>query len=335
VRGKAAMDRSMPEDYAPSHPLTLPSPPFWGRGILLALSLLPAAALAQSPLKQSEWLPPGSAIAGDLLERPREALEGGERQNFYVEFGRLAFRSPEILGGNARRAGISCNACHSSGHVNARFFVPGVSDRPGRVDVTHALWNHRGEDGRFNPLDIPTLRNVFAKARLGRDGRVVSLREFARNVIVLEFGGDEPSPLLLDALTAYMQELRTPSDPAPEAVTPAADLADLRRGLAALQVPLLDEDAALAELAIRMIRGQAGLVAERFHLPQHEEVRAALARWTDGLRSLDSMVAAGDFPAARRKRSVVDADLVALALPLGAAAPTSLYDPATVRALAR
>ena len=46
-------------------------------GLAVALLAIAAPAVAQSPLKQSEWLPPGSAVAGDLLERPREALEGG------------------------------------------------------------------------------------------------------------------------------------------------------------------------------------------------------------------------------------------------------------------
>ncbi|NDH64713.1 MAG: hypothetical protein EBY18_24380, partial [Alphaproteobacteria bacterium] len=150
---------------------------------LAALALLlslPAAA--QNLLKQSEWLPPGAAVAGDLLHRPVEALEGGVNQNFYVEFGRLAFRSPEILGGNARRAGISCNACHSNGHVNTRFFVPGVSGKSGTVDVTNKLWNLRGEDGLHNPIAIPTLRDVGRKPRLGRDARSASVHEFSRAV---------------------------------------------------------------------------------------------------------------------------------------------------------
>lgn len=297
------------------------------RGTLLAglLACVPLLAQAQAPLKQSEWLPPGSAVAGDLLHRPREALDGGANQNFYVEFGRLAFRSPEILGGNARRAGMSCNACHVNGDTNPRFFVPGLSDTPGEVDVTHSLWNPRGEDGAHNPLPIPTLRNIAGKPRLGRDGRAASLRDFTRAVIVTEFAGAEPAPLLLDALTAYMTKLRTPS-PGAEDVSLGIDLADVGRYLKALRTVLLDEDALLAELTVRMIRGQIGFIAERFHKPAHDAARAALAGWVDRLREVDRLAQAGDFPGAR---ALLDA-LPPPPSALRAAEATSLYDAVTV-----
>ena len=280
---------------------------------LAALALLlslPAAA--QNLLKQSEWLPPGAAVAGDLLHRPVEALDGGANQNLYVEFGRLAFRSPEILGGNARRAGISCNACHSNGHVNPRFFVPGVSGKPGTVDVTNKLWNLRGEDGLHNPIAIPTLRDVGRKPRLGRDARSASVREFSRAVIVTEFAGEEPSPFVLDALTAYLVKLRKPANDEPEAVTLKTDLEDLMRYTRVLRGVLLDEDAALTELTVRMIR-------------------AALAAWVDDLRAIEELGLKKDFPAARMR-------LAAMAPPpsaLLAAEKTSLYDPATVKEVLR
>jgi len=286
-------------------------------------------ANAQNLLKQSEWLPPGASVAGDLLRRPAEALEGGLNQNFYVEFGRLAFRSPEILGGNARRAGISCNACHSNGHLNARFFIPGVSDRPGTVDATHKLWNLRAEDRVANPLPIPSLRNVAGKLRLGQDGRATGLRDFVRAVIVTEFAGDEPSHLMLDALTAYLAKLRPPAGDDIEAVTLDGDLADLTRYRHVLRTVLLDEDAALTELAVRMIRGQIGFIAERFFRPEHDAARANLAAWVDDLRAVEALAMQRDFPGARAR-------LAAMAPPapaLLAAAATSLYDPATVKAV--
>jgi hypothetical protein len=294
--------------------------------MLAALSLaFPAAA--QGLLKQSEWLPPGASIAGDLLHRPVEALEGGANQTFYVEFGRLAFRSPEILGGNARRAGMSCNACHTNGHVNDRFFVPGLSAAPGTIDVTHALWNRRGEDGVANPLPIPTLRNVATKPRLGHDLRTASLREFVRNVVVTEFDGPEPAPFVLDALVAYLTRLRAPQTATLETVTLAGDLANLAREGRVLNGVLLDEDPALAELTIRMVRGQIGGIAERFHRPEHKSARAVLAGWVADLRAVEAATVAADFPAARRALPTIAAAPAALL----EAAGTSLYDPATVQ----
>src|SRR3546814_392190 len=157
--------------------------PAW-RSIVGAV-LLASTSLAASPFPSSaqslagalDWLPPGSLSVEALSTRPAEDLDGGAAQSFFVEYGRLAFRSPDILGGTARKAGISCQACHSNGHANTAFFVPGLSDRPGRIDVSHAFWNLRNEDSRANPITIPSLRGVAAKARFGeRIGRA-SCRE--------------------------------------------------------------------------------------------------------------------------------------------------------------
>jgi mono/diheme cytochrome c family protein len=55
-------------------------------------------------------------------------------------------------------------------------------------------------------VDIPSLRGIRFTAPYGRDGRFASLRDFTRNVVVNEFNGEEPSPLVLDALVTYMLE---------------------------------------------------------------------------------------------------------------------------------
>ena len=94
---------------------------------------------------------------------------------------------------------------------------------------------------------------------------------------------------------------------------------------------LLDEDAALTELTVRMIRGQIGFIAERFFRPEHEAARAALAAWVDDLRAIEELGLKKDFPAARMR-------LAAMAPPpsaLLAAEKTSLYDPATVKEVLR
>ena len=59
---------------------------------------------------------------------------------------------------------------------------------------------------RDDPLDIPSLRGIRFTGPYGRDGRLASLRDFTRNVIVNQFNGQEPSPLVLDALVTYMLE---------------------------------------------------------------------------------------------------------------------------------
>jgi len=154
-------------------------------------------------------LPEGSVIdppAGDFpAQRLRVEMAGG-RQSFLVALGNTAFSSPLLYGEPARSAGLSCNSCHVNGHVNRAFHIPGHSARPGGLDPTGSLFNPAAEDGAANHTDIPSLRGIRFLAPYGRDGRIASLREFTRHVIVTEFAGEEPAPLLLDALVAYMNE---------------------------------------------------------------------------------------------------------------------------------
>ncbi|HYM32329.1 MAG TPA: cytochrome c peroxidase [Candidatus Cybelea sp.] len=182
----------------------------------LAAALAIAAALAgsgaqgQSILDQSEWLPKGSELGTASLTRPRQVLRTertGGSPSFLAQLGELVFRAPDMLGGNARKAGISCDTCHSGGAKNTRFFIPGLSSKHGTVDVTHRLWNQAADDGLDNPLSIPSLRGVGTRGVFGFRGEFTSLREFTRKVIMQEFAGDEPPPILLDALIVYEDEL--------------------------------------------------------------------------------------------------------------------------------
>lgn len=204
--------------------------------VTLALLMIgPTAALAQSQpvLDDLQWLDADAAVSA-LSSLPRRHLkiesEGG-RASVLVTLGELAFRSPRILGGEARRLGISCQTCHPNGGANAAFSLPGVSDRPGNVDVTHRLFNTAADDGLSNQINIPSLRGIARTAPYGHDGRSASLRDFVRAVIVTEFSGAEPPGWLMDALEAYLRQLAFL--PAPELgadgrVVPSAGAAALR-----------------------------------------------------------------------------------------------------------
>ena len=185
--------------------------------LFITLILPPDIAIAQTEKKDGnastieliKWSRSKETLKSSIMMEPAGQLHvlarGGEK-SFMVELGELIFRSPLTLGGNARRLGLSCNSCHTSGAVNTAFFIPVLSDQPGNIDVSHHLWNSLDDDSLDNPINIPSLRGIRWTAPYGRDGRTQSLLEFSRNVIVGEFGGRALHPLLLDALVAYQRE---------------------------------------------------------------------------------------------------------------------------------
>jgi cytochrome c peroxidase len=166
--------------------------------------------LADPHVKLAPWLPPGSDL-NDQDPLPRLVLnfeeQGIDEQDlFLVAFGDMLFDSAEIFGDPARSLGLACSTCHNRSDINQRFFIGGISPHPGAVDVDGSFFNARFNDHRSDALDIPSLRGLRFTGPYGRDGRFASLRDFTRNVIVNEFAGQEPSPLVLDALVAYMLE---------------------------------------------------------------------------------------------------------------------------------
>jgi len=369
----------------------------------------------------------------------RVEQEGG-KPSFLVRLGELVFRSPETLGGNAAKAGISCDTCHTGGAKNVRFFIPGLSSKPGTVDVTHYLWNRLADDGIDNPLSIPSLRDIGEHAPYGFRGQFQSLREFTGKVIVQEFAGAEPPPIVLDALIAYENELaplpnpllapdgklteaappearageplfrqrcaachvpeygfldfhrhdvgsggpvETPSllglqfdapyfhdgrydtvaevidhfdrlfglklddrdkndllaylqavggGEAPyQAVTLSGDLDRLGRYIDVVRQPLLDEDAALAELVSRMLREEVGRIYARFQAPTDDAARKVLLGWAASIAAIGHLAEAHEFPQARAELDRLEQRLIDEQAPLDLAEATSLYDADTLR----
>ncbi len=163
-------------------------------------------------------LPPGSEI-NKQLPRPRQVLNMATRgvdetETTLIALGDMAFDSPEIFGEPARSLGISCNTCHNKSITNPQFFIPGLSARPGGLDVSNSFFAPHASNGIFDPVDIPDLRGIRFTGPYGRNGRFASLGEFTRNVIVNEFNGPEPDPVLLDGLIAYMLEFDFLPNPA-------------------------------------------------------------------------------------------------------------------------
>jgi cytochrome c peroxidase len=154
-------------------------------------------------------LPPKTELNEDALEQPREVFrsEVAGEKSYMVDLGNLAFSSPGILGGVARQAGVSCGTCHVNGAGNAKFFMPKMSTRPGNFDTTGPLFNPKANNFVLDPVRIPSLRGARYLAPYGNDGRMASLHDFVRNVIVNEFAGPEPSPAMVDAIVAYIHDI--------------------------------------------------------------------------------------------------------------------------------
>jgi hypothetical protein len=155
-------------------------------------------------------LPVGSELNEEALYVPREVFKSeaaGGAKSYLVKLGDMAFSDAGILGGIARRAGISCDTCHVNGVSNPKLYIPGASTRPGNFDTTGALFNAKADNHVLDPVRIPSLRGGRYLEPYGHDGRMASLRDFVRNVIVNEFAGPEPSPTVLDAIVAYIQDV--------------------------------------------------------------------------------------------------------------------------------
>ncbi len=185
--------------------------------MLLAASTA-ASAMLMAPLELSAFpvhgkqtmLPPGTELNEDALAQPREVFRSeaiGGAKSYLVNLGDLAFSSPQILGGTARQAGISCATCHVNGASNAKLYIPGLSRRPGTFDTTGGLFNAKADNHVLDAVTVPSLRGARYLGPYGHDGRVASLRDFVRNVVVNEFAGPEPSPAVLDAMVAYLQDI--------------------------------------------------------------------------------------------------------------------------------
>ncbi|MEQ1617763.1 MAG: hypothetical protein ABL883_05415 [Terricaulis sp.] len=261
------------------------------RSIFLALgSLALIAAAAPTPilLRAQAWTTPGADLAAALTREPRECLGARTPE---TEIGRALFRSPALFGGPAARMGLSCNACHTNGRINAHFFAPELTDRTSAADVT-SEWSSRVRgDGISNPVDIPDLVGVGGREAFGR-GRDPSLEHFTSGVIGEEFQGPTPPPQALAGLLAYLRALAASAcQPGESVITLASAADDVRRALSAA-ASAEPETASLLALSARDAMGR---IAERLPAHTFRSERARLERLS---RELGRMRATGNIGAA-------------------------------------
>jgi cytochrome c peroxidase len=183
----------------------------WPTAALLWWFTILAVPAAAFPVHGDQSvLPAGTELNEEAFDRPREVFRSeaiGGRKSYLVNLGDLAFNSPALFGGLARQASMSCSTCHIQGASNPKFYIPGLSTRPGNFITTGALFNAKANNRLLDPVTIPSLRGARFLAPYGHDGRMTSLRDFVRNVVVNEFAGPEPSAAILDALVVYIQDI--------------------------------------------------------------------------------------------------------------------------------
>ena len=290
----------------------------------LALLAAVAAAPADVPVRALRWLAPGTDRIAALTTQPTECLPAAAIGDQAVEIGRAAFRSPLLLGGQASRAGLSCNACHRQGRGNPDFSFPGLSGAPGTADVTSSLFSsHRG-DGIANPVPIPDLS--AATHKISRDRASPALADFINGLVVDEFDGAPPPAAVRAGLAAYVRALSPSACPtrAVEPLTLATTLADADRSVVAAQAALASGDRETAAAMLLAARSQLGLVNERF-------AGAALANDRALLRRADADLAAALSPVRRGDAAQLSAWRVTLPgwrATLAAHENQSLYNPA-------
>ncbi|MAZ02967.1 MAG: hypothetical protein CMN56_07500 [Sneathiella sp.] len=251
----------------------------------LALNIFASLALAEA----ENWLPPGSST--EMLDSPPpELIKPGTEKDREWLYGRLLFRSPSLLGEKAVRIGLSCNSCHTNGHVNTSFYINGLSDRPGRIDVTNRFWQAGFEDGIANPLDIPSLRGSADNKFFGTVNVFPDLHAFTSHVIMIEFAGPEPNEEAIKALISYMNSLDIneleESEPVVETSSDMSYISLLHRPLENRDMPELDR-------LIDLIRSDYG---RRAKLPAAQT--DALHLTVSSLRELQDKAAKDDFEAA-------------------------------------
>lgn len=247
--------------------------------------------------------------------------------------GNALFATPTLLGGQAAKAGLSCASCHRNGRDNPHFLLAGVSKGAGTADVTNSFFSAARGNGKFDPVPIPDL---LAPGKVSRDPRTRELEGFIRNLIVDEFGGQEPSLATIDAISTYVRALRRCDD-----ADKSYFIAELAEQVSMIdaaafgaQMMVEKQDRKGANLLIAAIRHQLGTIAEYYSSPKLAGERKALlkaSREVQEISELEDLQVMGNVLrdwnwrfrdglgkqlAEREKKSLYNPKLLAKAFPL-------------------
>ncbi len=296
--------------------------------VIVALSLLTGAAFAQpAPISEAAWLAPGADLVAFLTTAPDECLAEPKEEDarYSVAIGRVAFRSPFLLGGQAARGRLSCSACHVNGRANPDFFVEGLSSAPGTADVTTSMFSKVREDHALNARPIPDLVDRAARAEAAR-----GLKAFIESAVTDEFQGAAPPRAVVEGLVAYVSSLQSAACGADVVKqSPRRDMRHVARALSLADEGLARGDGAVADFALISAQGELGRIAERYpNSPARRDELAALARLIAGARAIAPAAPKG----ARARISEAAYRSLQLSFALDRGREDSLYDPETAAA---
>lgn len=251
-------------------------------GAILSAFLLGGAAPAGlAGLHPARWLAAGTDPLHALATTFTECLAAPSDTDeaYLVEVGRAAFRTPTVLGGQAARAGISCESCHQAGRRNPDFFFPHLSGAPGTADVTSAVFSSHRDDGIDNPKPIPDLSSRKSSLKISQNRRDGALEAFIHGLVTQEFDGAEPPPAVLAGLATYIRALKPEACPAMtrEPVRVADQIEEARRAVRTAIAARARGDTATTILMIDTARWRLGLINERFQAADAGDARVALA----------------------------------------------------------
>jgi hypothetical protein len=302
-----------------------------------AVARQPAGSATPLPIRAARWVAPGGDMVRTLTEKPSECLAKAvtPEQAYAIEVGRAAFKTPLTLGGQASRAGIACENCHSGGRTNPQFFFPGVSGKPGTVDVTTSVFSsHRG-DGIDNPKPIPDLSGPRERLKISRDAKSPELETFIHGLVTQEFDGAEPPKAVLAGLAAYVRGLSPAACPAQATQKVRMELLmdDAGRAVTAADGALARKDGPTALLMLASARTQLGLIYERYDAPGLDAERTALTQADLDLRAAQDAIRGGRDAATGLV--LWQARLPALTAKLARRENHSLFDPVTLAASLR
>lgn len=296
----------------------------------VAMAVLPPGPAGGLPLRDARWLAPAVPITA-LAREPSAclAVPRDEQAALSVNIGRAAFRTPALLGGEARRLGLSCSTCHRNGRTNPDFLFPGVSGKPGTADVTTSVLSTHLGDGIFNPRPIPDLAAPEHKRLVSRDPANAKLEAFIHRVITREFDGPEPTDRVLAGISAYVRAISARECKSARAVTLATHVDDAQVARDAAAGAWAQGDPRTSLLMIASARTALARIDERY-------APSALAKSRRALQSADLGLAAMQY-AFNQGRSDIPVRLIAWRLDMAdwvallkKGETQSLYNPAVL-----